>query len=69
MRMYLSQTLFGWLAVSHPAVLFSHIILAPVISQLAVFFSHNKSAPATSHRPAERDLNPNILKWTGVKLN
>jgi hypothetical protein len=38
---------FGWLAASQLAVLFSHIISAPVISQSAVFFSHNKSAPTT----------------------
>jgi hypothetical protein len=54
------------LAGCQPAVLFSHIISAqyfslttnqhqpPATSQPAVFFSHNKSAPATTHQPAER---------------
>jgi hypothetical protein len=40
--------LFGWLTVSQPAVLFSHIESAPVTSQSAVLFSHIESAPATS---------------------
>jgi hypothetical protein len=42
--------LFGWLAltpVQHQP---------PVTSQPAVFLSHNKSASATSHQPAERGL-------------
>jgi hypothetical protein len=42
------QVLFGWLAPSQPAVLFSHTSSAPATSQPAVFFSHNKSASATS---------------------
>jgi hypothetical protein len=36
------MALFGWLAPSQPAVL----------------FSHTSSAPATSHQPAERGHNP-----------
>jgi hypothetical protein len=41
-------SLFGWLAASQPALLFSHVNSAPATSQPAVFFSHNKSALATS---------------------
>jgi hypothetical protein len=50
--------LAGWLGLirlagCQRAVFFSHIILAPAISQTAIFFFHNKSAPATGHRLAE----------------
>jgi hypothetical protein len=45
-------------------VLFSHISSAPVISQPAVFFSHNKSASATRHQPAERGHNHGVVAAT-----
>jgi hypothetical protein len=52
-----SRASFGWLAVSSQQC-FSLTPIQhqpPDTSQPAVFFSHNKSAPATSHQPAERD--------------
>jgi len=43
----------GWLA-NQPAIFFFRIKLASTTSQLAVFFSHNKSAPAINHQPGEQ---------------
>jgi hypothetical protein len=40
------HALFGWL-ISQPAnSIFPHVKSSPAISQPAVFFSHNKPAPA-----------------------
>jgi hypothetical protein len=50
-----TMALFGWLAASQQCfslISFQHQPQAT--SQPAVFLSHNKSAPATRHQPAER---------------
>jgi hypothetical protein len=47
--------LLGWLAASQQCFSLTPVQHQPLsTSQPAVFFSHNKSASATSHQPAER---------------
>jgi hypothetical protein len=49
----LAKALFGWQqCFSLTPVQYQ----PPATSQSAVFFSHNKSVSATSHQPAERNL-------------
>jgi hypothetical protein len=45
--------MFVWFLSRHPAVLFSQNKPA-TSNQPTLFFSHNKSAPAISHRPNEQ---------------
>jgi hypothetical protein len=52
----------GWLPASQQCFSLTLIQHQPAVtSQPAVFFSHNKSAPATSYQPAERG---HSLFWT-----
>jgi hypothetical protein len=48
-----TSALFGWLSASQQRFSLT-LIQSPVISQPTVFFSHNESASATGHQPAER---------------
>jgi hypothetical protein len=53
--------LAGWLPTSQQCFSLTPVQhQPPVTSQPAVFFSHNKSASATSHQPAERGLSINL---------
>jgi uncharacterized integral membrane protein len=52
--------------VVQPAVLLSHVKLAPATCQSAVFFSHNKSAPATN-QPNNKSV-PTVLFVTIIAL-